>query len=124
MSNFGYLNKLGRASAVLTTGEVAGASLLLDNVWGGQVVSQFNFTLGMLTNVIVKAYVSMDNVTFFPLTDDDGTPFTQTITATDTRAVINHCSGWKYFRLSVTGTGTVTNSLCDFTYRGLKVGSQ
>lgn len=124
MSNLTYGNKVGRASAVLTTGEVSGASLLLDNVWGGEVTTQFSFTLGMLTDVTLRAYVSMDASTWFALADDDGSAWSQVPTATRTGAVVHHCAGWKYFKLTAQGSGTVTNSLLDFTHRFLKIGSQ
>lgn len=124
MSNFSYGNKVGRASAVLTTGEVSGASLRLDDVWGGEVVTQFSFTLGMLTNVTLRAYVSMDGSTWFQLSDDDGSVWSTVPTADRTGAVIHHCAGWKFFKMSAQGSGTVTNSLLDFTHRFLKVGSQ
>lgn len=124
MSNYSYGNKVGRASAVLTTGEVSGASLLLDNVWGGEVNTQFSFTLGMLTNVTLRAYVSMDASTWFPLADDDGSVWSQVPTADRTGSVVHHCGGWKYFKLTAQGSGTVTNSLLAFTHRFLKVASQ
>ena len=124
MSNQTFGAKIGRASAVLTTSEVSGTALLLDNVWGGDVVTQFSFTLGMLTNVTLRAYVSMDNSTWFQLADDDGTVWSQIPTADRTGAVIHHCAGWKYFKMSAQGSGTVTNSLLDFTHRFLKVGFQ
>lgn len=115
---------LARAAAVLTTGEVAGASLDLNFTYSSQVTVDLSFTLGSLTNVVVRFYVSMDGTTFVPI-NVAGTLMNETLTASATRAyTMPHLSGWKFFRATVQGSGTVTSSSCTFTYRYLAQGSQ
>ena len=117
-------SQIGRAAAILTTAEVAGGALDLNNSYASTISIDFNFTLGSLTNVVVRFYASMDGVTFKPI-NTGGNVLTETLTASATRAyVIPHLSGWKFFRASVQGTGTTTGSSCDFTYRFLLQGSQ
>ena len=114
----------GRAAAVLTTAEVAGNSLDLNTTYASQVTVDLSFTLGSLTNVIVRFYVSMDGTTFVPI-NVAGALVTETLTANATRAYsMPHLSGWKFFRASAQGTGTVTSSSCSFTYRYLAQGTQ
>lgn len=109
--------QVGRAAAVLTTSEVAGTALKLDRVRDKRVSVDFTFTLGSLTNVVVLFYVSMDGTTYEPLYDG-ATALTETLTADGERAYqMPQLAGWKYFRASVNGTGTVTGSSCAFTYR-------
>jgi hypothetical protein len=116
---------LARASAVLTTGEVAATRIDLNEAWGGRVVVDLDFTIGSLTNVIVRFYGSMDGTTYKPIAADTGAVATETITATATRLYpMSNLTGVKFFRVSVQGTGTVTSSLCAITYRYLRRGSQ
>lgn len=117
---------LGRAAAVLTTGEVAATTLnLLSNPpHDAQVAADVAFTLGSLTNGIFRFYASMDG-TNFDLIYNGGTASTITLTANaDLCVVIPPLSGYKYFRASVQGTGTVTSSSAAITYRWLRKGSQ
>jgi hypothetical protein len=116
--------QVGRAAAILTTGEVAGTALRLDQTHGANVTVQLGFTLGSLTNGIVRFYVSMDGTTYYPLASG-ATVLTETLEADATRAyVMPPLHGWKFFRASVQGTGTVTNSSANYTYRWLRRGSQ
>jgi len=122
-----YLSPLGRAAAILTTGEVAGASFDLEKAQGGAVSVDFSFTLGSLTNVVVRAYVSQDASTWDPIPFDGasvGTPALTLTASTDCclRPAGGACPGWKWFRISVQGTGTTTSSSCTFTYRAYKRG--
>lgn len=110
---------LGRASAVLTTGEVAGAALDLELAKDKRVTVDLSFTLGMLTNVTVRFYGSMDGTTY-DLLGDLAVPGTASVVLTADTAkmfLMPPLMGVKWFRVSVQGSGTVTNSLCDFTYR-------
>ncbi len=110
---------LGRASAVLTTGEVAGAALDLELAKDKRVVVDFSFTIGMLTNVTVRFYGSMDGTTY-DLIGDLAVPGTSSVALTantERLYTMPPLMGVKWFRVSVQGSGTVTNSLCDFTYR-------
>jgi hypothetical protein len=114
-----------RAAAILTTGEVAASAMDLNDAWGSRVTCFLDFTLGSLTNVIVRFYASMDGTTYCPVTADTGAVATETITATATRAyTLGNLAGWKFFRASVQGTGTVTSSSATLTYRYLRRGSQ
>lgn len=115
---------LARASVVLTTGEVAATRFDLNEAWGSRVTVDLDFTLGMLTNVIVRFYGSMDGTTYKPIAPGSAV-MTETITANATRAyIIDGLVGWKFFRVSLQGTGTVTNSLAAVSYRYLRRGSQ
>lgn len=116
-----YLSKVGRQAAILTTLEVDGAEVLLDQFDGGNVSVQLSFTLGSLTNVVLRPYVSMDGSTWLQLSGESGALLAPTLTASATTALHFACAGWKYFKLSAQGTGTVTSSLLAFSYRGLHV---
>jgi hypothetical protein len=117
MANY-RLSKLGRASAVLTTSEVAGTAIDLDLCKNKQVVVDFGFTLGMLTNVTARFYGSTDGTNYFLLADlaVPGTSSIVLTASTDRFYVMPPLPGVKWFRVSVQGSGTVTSSLCDFTY--------
>lgn len=111
---------LARAAGVLTASEVACAAFDLNNAWASKVNVQLDFTLGSLTNVIVKHYVSADGVTWMPFGVAD-----DTITATSSKGYsFANLAGWKWYRASLTGTGTVTGSSATVQYRYLKRGSQ
>ena len=115
---------LGRAAAILTTAEVAGASLDLNSAYAAAVTVDLDFTLGSLTNVVVRFYASMDGGTWKPINLGQGL-LTETLTASASRAyVIPHLAGWKSFVASVQGTGTPTGSSVNVTYRYLNQGSQ
>lgn len=115
---------VGRSAAILTTGEVAGATFDLNNAWGSQVTVDLSFTLGSLTNVVVRFYASMDGTTFDPISIG-ATVLTETLTASTERCyVVPALPGWKNFRVSLQGTGTTTSSTANFTYRYLRRGSQ
>ncbi|MGK3981318.1 hypothetical protein WMF38_57505 [Sorangium sp. So ce118] len=115
---------IGRSAAILTTSEVAGSALDLNNAYQSQVCVDLSFTIGSLTNVIVRFYASMDGTTYDPVYNG-ATAVTETLTASGERCyVIPPLAGWKYFRVSVQGTGTTTSSTANFTYRYLRRGSQ
>jgi hypothetical protein len=119
------LSKVGRASAVLTTGEVAGAALDLDICKDKQVTIDLSFTIGMLTNVTVRFYGSTDGTTYDLLAHlaVPGTSSVALTASTERMYVMPPLPGVKWFRVTVQGSGTVTNSLCDFTYRYDRRGS-
>lgn len=113
-----------RAAAILTTGEVAGATFDLNESFNSGVTVDLDFTIGSLTNCIVRFYVSMDGTTFVPIAAA-GAVVTETITATATRAyTFASLAGWKSFRATVQGTGTTTSSSATILYRYLRRGSQ
>lgn len=113
-----------RAAAILTTGEVAATRLDLNECWGSKCELQVDFTLGSLTNVTVKTYVSEDGVTYYEHRAPTGAAVTQTLTASATIAIPIEAPGWRFFRASVQGTGTTTSSSATLTYRYLRRGSQ
>lgn len=116
---------VGRSAAILTTGEVAGNAFDLNNAWGSAVTVDLSFTIGSLTNVIVRFYVSMDGTTYDPIAVNGGTLLSETLTASAERCyVLPSLAGWKFFRASAQGTGTVTSSTCNYSYRYLNRGSQ
>jgi hypothetical protein len=106
----------GRAAAILTTGEVDGAVLDLSASFDGGVSVELDFTLGSLTNGIVRFYGSDDNSTWRPL-HNGAAALTETITANATRCYVMRLPGIRYFKVSIQGTGTVTSSSAAFTYR-------
>lgn len=119
-------SQLGRAAAILTTGEVAGATLNLQTTkpHESSLTVDIDFTVGSLTNGVFRFYASMDGTTF-DLIYVGGTSSAVTLTADDTIAVtMPSLAGYKYFRASVQGNGTVTSSSAAFTYRWLRRGSQ
>jgi hypothetical protein len=123
MSDYTRL-QTGRAAAILTTGEVAGTALRLDQTHGANVSVQLSFTIGQLTNGVVRFYVSMDGTTYYPIASG-ATLLSETLEANATRAyAMPSLHGWKFFRASIQGTGTVTSSSAAFTYRWLRRGSQ
>jgi hypothetical protein len=116
-----------RASAILTTGAVATDRVDLNNANSGSDLSvQVDFTLGSLTNVILKPYVSMDGTTYYQLASAAASTLESvTLTADDTRAWrMPVPAGWKWFRLTAQGTGTVTSSLLALTVRYSRRGAQ
>ena len=115
---------LARAAAILTTGEVAGASLDLNSTYASQVTVDLSFTVGSLTNVTFKAYVSMDGTTWVPV-NVSGTAYSEVLTGTATRAYsLPSLAGWKFFRATLQGSGTATSSSATMYYRYLQQGSQ
>lgn len=113
-----------RAAAILTTAEVAASALDLNQSYASRVTVDLSFTLGSLTNVIARFYASVDGVTWKPLSTGSAA-ITETITADATRCyVLPSMAGWKFFRASLQGTGTVTSSTATLTYRYLQQGSQ
>lgn len=111
-----------RAAAILTTAEVAGTSFPLTNAQDNCVSVESDFTIGSLTNVILRFYVSNDNSTFIPLEDTAG-GVSRTLTATGKRSFTLRAPGWNWFRVSAQGTGTVTSSSLALNYRFIKFGN-
>lgn len=117
-------SKIARSAAILTTSEVAASSLDLNEAFGAQVTVDASFTIGSLTNVVLRFYASSDGVTYKPIALG-GTVVSETLTASAERCyTIPGLGGWKYFRVSAQGAGTVTGSSLTLTYRYLKRGSQ
>lgn len=113
-----------RAAAILTTGEVAASTFDLNLAYASRVTVDVRFTLGSLTNGIVRCYVSMDGTTWIPVSSGAAV-LTETLTADGTRAyALPSLAGWKFFRASIQGTGTVTSSSATITYRYLAQGTQ
>lgn len=115
---------VGRAAAILTTGEVAGATMDLNEAWGSKVSCQLDFTIGSLTNVTVRFYASMDGTNWYPIAAGSAL-MSEVVTASAVRCYVPApLVGWKFFRASVQGSGTVTSSSATLTYRYLRRGSQ
>lgn len=123
-SSFPNGSSPGRTAAILTTGEVAGSAMDLNKAHEGQCTVDLSFTLGSLTDITVRFYASMDGTTYDPIYIN-GAAITEVLTASAERCyVMPSLAGWKFFRVSVQGNGTLTNSTCNFLYRYLKAGSQ
>jgi hypothetical protein len=119
-------SQVGRSAAVLTTSEVAGntLNLLTTSPHESQLTVDVDFTIGSLTNATFRFYASMDGTTF-DLIHVGATSSALALTASDTVAVtMPSLAGYKYFRATVQGSGTVTGSSAAFTYRWLRRGSQ
>ena len=114
-----------RAAAILTNTEVAATALDLNKTWSSLVSVDLSFTIGSLTNVIVKFYASPDGTTYKQIAVNGGTLMAETLTASGERCyAVPPLPGWKYFRVTVTGTGTLTSSSATITYRYLAAGTQ
>jgi hypothetical protein len=117
-----------RPAAILTTAEVAGANQDVNETWGAELTVDADFTLGSLTNVILRFYASMDGVTWIPIYAPGSTghiAMNATLTATGRIAIpVQTPSGFKFFRATAQGTGVVTGSSLTLYYRWLKRGSQ
>lgn len=116
-----------RSSAVLTTGEVAASALDLNEAWGSNVNVHVEFTLGMLTNVVLRFYVSADGTNWKQIHAPGSTVAAMVSTLTASASInipVPALAGWKHFRVTAQGTGTVTNSLLALTYRYLRRASQ
>lgn len=114
----------GRTAAILTTGEVAGTALDLNNAHESHCTVGLSFTIGSLTNITVRFYASMDGTTYDPIYVN-GATIAEVLTASAERCyVMPALPGWKFFRVSVQGSGTTTSSTCNFAYRMLRKGSQ
>jgi len=109
-----------RAAAILTTSEVAGTSFDLNEAKDSEATVQIDFTLGSLTNGIFRFFVSMDGSTFYTLMGPTGAAITQTLTANSSLAIPVQAPGWKFMRVSVQGTGTVTSSSATVGLRYLR----
>lgn len=117
---------VGRTAAVLTTGEVAGntLNLLSTKPHEAQLCVDIDFTVGSLTDCTFRCYASMDGTTF-DLIYVGATAAAAVLTADDTICItLPSLAGYKYFRVSAQGSGTVTSSSAAFTYRWLRRGSQ
>jgi hypothetical protein len=112
-----------RAAAILTNAEVKATSFDLNNAYDSALSVELSFTLGSLTNVIMKFYVSMDGSTWFDAGDFSAAN-SYTITASTTKAFAIQHPGWKFFAVGLTGTGTVTSSSATVNLRYLRRGSQ
>lgn len=115
---------VSRAAAILTTGEVAGASIDLNETFNSSLSLQVDFTLGSLTNVTVRQYVSMNGSTWYEHRTNAGVTTAVVLSANSTINIPVHAPGWKFFRPSVQGSGTVTSSSATLTHRYLRRGSQ
>lgn len=111
-----------RSSVVLTTGEVAGNTFTVNNAKDSELNVHVSFTLGMLTNGIFKWYASKDGSTWVPMSDFSGA-VSYTLTASTEKVYNFDCKGWRFFRVSATGTGTVTNSLAEVKVQHLRRGA-
>lgn len=115
---------VARPAAILTTGEVAASRLDLNEAYASKVAVQLDFVLGSLTNGIFRYFVSMDGTTYYPIEAVGGGVISHTLTADGTKVVTLEAPGWKWFRTSLQGTGTVTSSTGTITYRYLRRGTQ
>ena len=115
MSNRDYVIRSSREAAILTNSYVAGT--IADNIDEfNQLVILASFALGSLTSTQIKVEFSHDQITWFQEVSsviDGGTSkdslMEHTITATGNYAIPTQLKA-KHVRVSVKGTGVVTNS--------------
>jgi len=113
-----------RAAAILTNGEVAASAFLTEKSDNGAVTVELNFTIGSLTNVIVKFYGSADGTNYYAV-NEPYVGLTETLTASVNKFyTFPALPGLKRFRVSLTGTGTLTNSTATVNYYHFQRGSQ
>lgn len=116
-----------RAAAILTTGEVAASAIDVNDIAPHtQIIVDVDFTLGSLTNVILKAYCSMDGSTYVQMAEGPAATLAGvTLTASDTRYwALPVPTGAKWFRVTAQGTGTVTSSSLTLNYRYQRRGAR
>lgn len=112
-----YINRSIRESAILTGSYVAGA--VLENTRGyNQMVVNIRLTLGNLANALVKVEFSPDGTTY----DQETFSSIEGGNSTDTLGYHTLATGGNYnipipittnfIKISVLGTGDVTDSLC------------
>lgn len=106
---------VARAAAILTNSAVAASTINGSKLADGTLSVQIDFTLGSLTNVIINPQGSQDGTTWYDIT----TPGALTLTASGTKSLPVSAVGWKFFRVTATGTGTLTSSSLTLTYRWL-----
>ena len=115
---------VARAALILTNSEVASSRLDLNETVDSTVGIQIDFTIGSLTNGIFAYFASADGTTYYPVETHGGGVVSHTLTATGTKLVTVQAPGMKWFRVGVTGTGTVTSSSATVTLRHLRRGTQ
>jgi len=106
----------GRTAAILTNAEVFGTDCDLSSSLDGRVTVDFSLTIGSLTSCTVKAYAG-SAATPTDLLYQNGLAQTYSFTGSVEAALAFNVPGCRYFRISVEGVGTATNSTCNFTYR-------
>lgn len=110
-----------RASAVLTNGYVAGTVLGPTNgnvSKNSQLIIYAGFTIGSLTDTIIKVEFSHDGTTYYQETFD-GSPSSGVITEALGTRKLTATGNYRisipikdnYIKISAIGTGTVTDSL-------------
>jgi hypothetical protein len=113
-----------RAAAILTTAEVAATAFDLNNAFNSTVTVDLSFTAGSLTNVTVRFYASHDGTTYKAIAVA-GALVAEVLTASAERCyVMPALAGWKFFRVTLQGSGTTTSSSATVTYHYLQAGSQ
>ena len=115
-----------RAAAILTLTEVAAAKLDLNETFMSSAAIDVAFTLGSLTNVVLRFLASMDGTAWDTVYVPAGTgPLVVTLTASgDVAIAVPLLPGYKFFRVTAQGTGVVTGSSLALAYRYLRRGSQ
>jgi len=117
-----YLNKVVRTSLITTTSYVAG-TVLEDMESFNQLILEVAFTIGSLTSAELKIEYSNDGTTYFQDTNKSISSGVSTLYL----ANYTWTAGGNYqievpvlarfIKISVKGTGTVTNSLIAITSR-------
>lgn len=109
---------VGRAAAVLTTGEVFGADCDVSDSLNGFVAVDFSLTIASLTSATVRLYAGTA-ATPTDVLYVNGVKQEYVFTGDTEAALVVPVAGMRYFRASIQGAGTVTASSANFTYRYL-----
>lgn len=112
-----------RSAAILTTSEVMSSDLAVNNASHSRVNVHVSFTKGSLTSALFSFYVSQDGSTYVPITDLGGTGVSESLSASTEKVYSFDCTGWAFFAVGVTGTGTVTSSSATVTAHYLRRGA-
>lgn len=112
-----------RAAAIMTTSEVAGTSFDLNSAADALITVDHRFTVGSADSGTFRYYVSMDASTWVPCESLNG-DVSYAPTANATKCATFLLPGWKWFRVSVQGAGTMTSSSATVSVRYHRKGTQ
>jgi hypothetical protein len=116
MDLIGFKNNVVRSAAILTSSYVAGT--VLDNCQGfNQMVINYDFTIGSLTDAQIKVEVSTDGTNYYELMlnglsagVNTVVPTVYKLSATRKGSIEPLSIATKYIKVSAIGTGTATSS--------------
>ena len=107
-----------RAALITSQTEETNTDFGLNRAWGSEVTLQLNATIGSATTITFKYYVTMDQVTYYPMESVGGGVVSHDFTANGTKVVNIKAPGWSYLRCGVISAGgAITSSSATVTAR-------